>query len=793
MSDISTNKKGPTAINGTGPIMSDNGHKDNAPFSALQCPVTLLRGTNPTPTGYNTLGEVFAKMRTTDPAKREQVLTLRQVADHAKSTGNEADYKDQKEKLFGFLVGRWTRRADAPENCIEYAPLLVLDFDYSAFYEPDAPPFSNEICRAVFEKVCNDPHTFAAFLSPSGGLRVMVRAECNYHTHRETYRCLMEHYSRVTGLPILKSKKKEGRKVTNAPFGIDPTCHNESRFFYFVEGLTADEFFQNESSRVFIALNAPQSNEGEKAAPMTQPQPNAVQSRNKAATLTPADRWELYEQMTEERHSPTADAGRNGRVLFLAQLAHDHSESEADILAYCLQYVEPGFDATEIKRTVQSAVQRTNGGKFDHEKLAHYKAKRDKENKAVKTKKKKSSVTGEGDEIPYNRIVAYLEKSYDFQLDVVGNELECRPKGGKAWEVLNENNLLHDLRAKGYKVTDTLLMSLLSSEFVPRFDPFLTYFESLPPHDPNAGSPIDCLAAFVRLKDEADRELFNRTFRKMLVRVAAAAVGRIQFNKQCFVLKSDQNDGKSTFIRWLCPPALAKYRADWTRDEVADKDGRFALAQNFLINLDELATFGKSNIEQTKALMSLDSIKDRPPYGKRPIRFPRRASFFGSTNKDEFLTDESGSVRWLVFEIAGIQHGNGGPDGYGVQVDINAVWSEAWHLLTTGKIEPQMTREEIAESETRNKIFQVPTPEMEMAMQYLSKTKKGEPGAEFLPVTDITNYLSGLTHLRLNKNFVGAALKHLGWVKDQCFVRAKNFQVVGYWVKKVATQQTDFE
>ena len=86
--------------------MSDNGNKDNAPFSALQCPVTLLRGTNPTPTGYSTLSEVFAKMRTTDPAKREQVLTLRQMAARAKNTGNEADYKDQKEKLFGFLVGK---------------------------------------------------------------------------------------------------------------------------------------------------------------------------------------------------------------------------------------------------------------------------------------------------------------------------------------------------------------------------------------------------------------------------------------------------------------------------------------------------------------------------------------------------------------------------------------------------------------------------------------------------------------------------------------------------------------
>jgi predicted P-loop ATPase len=276
-----------------------------------------------------------------------------------------------------------------------------------------------------------------------------------------------------------------------------------------------------------------------------------------------------------------------------------------------------------------------------------------------------------------------------------------------------------------------------------------------------------------------------------LVRVAAAAILHISFNKQCFVFKSGQNDGKSTFIRWLCPPSLSKYRVDWTREEVGEKDGRFALAQNFLINLDELSSFGKANIEQTKALMSLDHIKDRLPYGKRPVRFARRASFFGSTNKDEFLTDESGSVRWLVFEIAGIKHDNGGANGYGKQIDIDAVWSEAWYLLQTGQIEPQLTRDEIAESEQRNRSFQVTTPEMELVQQYFLKTKEKE--GEFLTSTEITNYLQGLTTLRLNRNFIGSALIKLGWEKSKLFDKAKGFSTVGYWCTKLTSKQSDYE
>ena len=726
----------------------------------FQRPVTLFSGLKPKPTGYTTLADLLAQML--QPEQREQTLSLRTLK-HTNPDG----YDKAKKSLPGFMPGHWLRRENKPGNCQQYVPLLVLDFD--------GVPAEN--LPALLDQLRGHPFVLAAFYSPSG-LRAVVEADCGLDAHESSYRVVLDHFAGVTGLPT--------QKAADLGFGhIDGSTVNPARHWFFVEGLTENELFVNPESQVFCfdTTTAVNTNTATTTAP--------------AAVLSPADRWELYEQMTDERNSGTAAAGRNGRVLFLAQLAHEHGESEADILAYCLQFVEPDFEEKEIRSTVQSAVKRTNGGKFGPEELAHYKAKRtagNRQNRHPKKEDKGEPQTPKGDsENPYNRMVAYLAKHYEFRNDVVANELEARPKGTTKWEVLNENNLLHELRSRGYKVTDTLLMGLLNSDFVPRFDPFAEYFKTLPEHSPANGSHIEKLAGFVRLQDEAnDREWFNQMFRKMLVRVAAAAVGQLPFNKQCFVLKSDQNDGKSTFTRWLCPPALAKYRVDWTREEVGEKDGRFALAQNFLINLDELATFGKQNIEQTKALMSLDHVKDRPPYGKRPVRFQRRASFFGSTNKDEFLTDESGSVRWLVFEIAGIQHDGGGPEGYKAQIDINAVWAEAWHLLHSGEVAPEMSREEIAESQRRNKSFQVTTTEMELVTHFLDKASQSEADAEFLTVTDIANYLQGVTELRLNKNYVGAALKALGWSKTSQYENKKGFGVKGYWAKKAPTQQSDF-
>ncbi len=771
--------------------------------SHLQSIVTVFKGINPTPTGNASLGELFDRMCANDCNEREKALkranvcNLRKTAFEAKKSGDESGYKIEKELLRGFSSGELSYRSDAPDNFKTYVPIMVLDFDYSFFYEGDAPPWTPEFCREIFAKICADPYTLAAFFSPSGGLRVMVDAVSTLEIHRVTYGEVMEYFSLLTGLPILKSKKNsEGKKVANAPFGIDPTCQNESRFFYFVEGLTDDEFYLNGNSRLFIAGTPAKATKGEPAPNAPQTKPDAPQAQQTAPTLTDADAWEIYELMTDERHSTTANAGRNGRLFVLAQIAHDHGECENDILDYCRQFIEKDFTEAEIKATVASAVKRTSQ-KFDRTQLANYKAIREKPQKQPKHKNVDPGIEEKpskyGAKNNYTEIVEYLEEHHEFKVDVVSNEIETRKKGTEKWEVLNENNILHELRKLGIKVSDAVLISLLGSDFVPKFDPFLTYFKGLKTYDPSEGDHIAKLAGYVKLKDEKERDFFNKMYRKMLVRVAAAATLRLAFNKQCFVFTGGQGGGKSTFVRFHCPPILSRYRVDWTREEVNEKDGRFALAQNLIINLDELASFGKHNIEQTKALMSLDHIKDRLPYGKRPVRFPRRASFFGSTNRDEFLTDETGTVRWQVFEISSIQHDHGGPTGYAANIEIDRVWAQAWHLLTSGEIVPELTEKEVEESEARNKAFAVSTYEMEMLLKHYQEAENEGIGVQFCLTGDIQNQIEKDTGIRLNRTNLGAAIKRLGWVQRTKRVKDKDHPVKGYFVCKLDMPGSAFE
>ena len=93
-------------------------------------------------------------------------------------------------------------------------------------------------------------------------------------------------------------------------------------------------------------------------------------------------------------------------------------------------------------------------------------------------------------------------------------------------------------------------------------------------------------------------------------------------------------------------------RLFWTT--VIDKDARILLCKNFLINLDELSSLAKKEINTLKSYFSKDQINERLPYDRKNTILPRISSFIGSTNRDTFLDDETGSVRWLCFQITGI-------------------------------------------------------------------------------------------------------------------------------------------
>lgn len=374
--------------------------------------------------------------------------------------------------------------------------------------------------------------------------------------------------------------------------------------------------------------------------------------------------------------------------------------------------------------------------------------------------------------------VSYLKKKYDLRLNVISNTYEISGKGENKFSPLNEDALFVELQSKYIKVSVANITSIVRSDIVPQFNPISDYFKSLPEWNEKTDH-IDFLASFIKAVDQTE---FNHHFRKHLVRTVKCALDEGYYNKHAFIIRKDQqHDGKTEFIRFLCPPALKDYIIENINPH--DKDSRFSLSRNLIVNLDELDGLGKLEVNQLKAFFSKDKINDRLPYGKVNVVVPRRASFFGSTNRGEFLNDETGSVRWLVFDILSIDFDYSNYVTGTKKVDINQVWAQAYSLYIQG-FKCQLTKEEVEQNEKRNKKFQVLSMEIELIQKYFRPDPKKSPinfttSSEM--VISLMNLIQGYKPTTVR---VGQALSYLKYERLS-FYNEKNGQSrYGYFVIK---------
>lgn len=369
------------------------------------------------------------------------------------------------------------------------------------------------------------------------------------------------------------------------------------------------------------------------------------------------------------------------------------------------------------------------------------------------------------------RLETYLTNHFNFRLNEITGAIEFRKKEVKDWDELNEFNVYRQLKLEGFIINLNELIYLLKSDYVDRFDPFLTYFEGLPVWNGSIDY-ISKLCSYIKLRNA---ERFERHFKKWLVRTIRCALVEQYCNKNAIILVHEaQNSGKTTFIRFLCPPTLKDYM---TENISFDKDSLIALIENFIINLDELATFTKVEINALKSILSKSFVKERHPFERKAKKLSRRASFIGSTNMTEFLTDPTGNVRWIPFEITGIDW------AYSKDIDIDKVWAQAYALFKNG-FSCEVTADEVKENESENRNFTVISLEMELIMKYYEPGSKADKDL-FLTNGEIEIALRKESDggMKISGNQLGKALRMLGFIRDNRYQQGKAFPIKAYYLK----------
>lgn len=380
----------------------------------------------------------------------------------------------------------------------------------------------------------------------------------------------------------------------------------------------------------------------------------------------------------------------------------------------------------------------------------------------------------------FEELKIYLDKHFKIRVNSVTMELEWKKGNSKEFEVMNINDLHYEFYKSGFSKFKEELNAIFGSSETTKFDPFEEYFNSLPTYNPNEEPDyIDELTEFIKTDDQ---EWFKRIFKKFLVQMVGQSLGKIEFNKHCLTLVGKQHDGKTTFLDWLVPTKLKKYIKKGFEFR-GNKESKFSLVQNFLINLDELASFEKKELNnEFKSVLSESIVKYCPKYSNQEIAFRRRASFVASTNQFEFLTDETGNVRWLVFKVLNIIHDNGKENGYTQKVDIDNIWKQAYYLLHSKDFDCVLSKDEISQQEILNNRFVKTTDEMEYIIRHFEKpTDETINQAKFFTASEIVKALES-KGLRTNRNFVGRALTNLKYEISSKWNVERKFTEKGYYI-----------
>ena len=370
-----------------------------------------------------------------------------------------------------------------------------------------------------------------------------------------------------------------------------------------------------------------------------------------------------------------------------------------------------------------------------------------------------------------SEIEAYLSMHYTFRYNTVLGRTEYRNRANSDFTKVGRyeiNTLRREIDNDiGIITSSDNLYSIIESSFSPRINPIQEYFKALPLIDigSDCGSSNTSSHSMKAISDLAscvvvrNHEKWLPYLTKWLVAVVANVMDdRECRNHTCLVLTGEQGKFKTTFLDLLCPPALHGYSYTG-KIYPQEKDTLTYIGQNLIVNIDDqLKALNKRDENELKNLITCPMVKYRMPYDKYVEEHPHLASFVASVNGNDFLTDPTGSRRFLPFEVLSIDINKA------KAISMDSVYAEAKALLNAG-FRYWFDDEEIAELYRESEDFQVQTAEMELLLRCFEKPTEDNPHCSYMTTTEILTYLGIYTRHPLTSKLMGEALKRAGFEK----------------------------
>ena len=696
-----------------------------------------------------------------------------------------------------FAVACFFDGGKGKENIKGLTGLSMVDFDHIS----PSGPLKEEELSALRNKIAGDPHTVMCYTTISGnGLRIIFRYEQPQSKTEGVGDHVFEQYKAAFYAGNAYYEKLLGMKA-------DMQCKNITR----LSGIAHDPdvFFRDPDKAEAFTLD-------EVAAAASQHAKESKEEKQMQRIQTYYD--SLVAPMLARKGYKFQPSCHNDYVMRVGYMLAERRFSKKVVVRWALRMFGADYSGTEqvINSCFASSSSRGRdggrAGKGDANTASVDEIKAFLDGRVrlrynVITSRVECLLTGENTNNTLSGLNTNLTNDTNNSLEVNRN-LIC-----PQWQPISDRivNTLWSQMSSVMRVNIQDIYRVIESDYVPAFNPFVEYLESLPEWHEGDHDYIADLAATVKIKgeqehmespeaaslkgtsqeadsslftlrsslpsQEADSSLFTlrSSLKKWLVGMVAGWISEDVVNNVILVFIGEQGAYKTTWFNYLLPPQLKQYFYTKTNANRMTRDDLLTLAQYGLVCCEELDTMRPAELNQLKAAVTMPSIDERAAYAHFHEHRKHIASFCGTGNNVSFLSDPTGNRRWLPFEVESIVSPREHPFCY------EGIYSQALALYKSG-FTFWFTKEEIQEQNRHNRKFETPRLEHELVDLYFRKPLEHE-NSMFMTSSRVLQIIgSGITQ-KLSATRIGMAFSELG------FQRVRYHGIRGYLVMQRTAEE----
>jgi hypothetical protein len=349
---------------------------------------------------------------------------------------------------------------------------------------------------------------------------------------------------------------------------------------------------------------------------------------------------------------------------------------------------------------------------------------------------------------------------------------------------------------RGLDAAREKIYDVIENDFVVEFDPLLQFLTSLRPWNPDTDPDyLQQLADTVTVSDPdpGAQALWARCLKKWFVGMLVGWTNVHEMNQTILHLVGRQGTYKSTWMRNLMPPELHEYFKIKQNSGEIRTDDIISMSRYGLILHEEADVMNPTQSNTLKAMSTASHSDERAPYGRAPRRRNNIASLCATGNNEQFLNNEQGTRRELVFRVGSIVSPIDHPFNH------EGIYAQAYYLMTHG-FQYYFDSEEQAELERHNRQFETVNHIEEAIDLYVRKPVPGEICLWMRPsqiAEELTSRSSG--HMRFDANKVGLTMRKMGFVRTYRHGNAgykvvvRTYEEAQRYQKELALQEESME